>query len=45
MDLTICRYEIVGCPHGGALTIDGREPLWIVFEFWMQVEKALRMGQ
>ena len=36
-------YQIVGCPHGGAFEIDGRDPFWIVFSFWLRVEKALHV--
>ena len=36
-------YQIVGCPHGGAFEIDGRDPFWIVFSFWLEVEKALHV--
>ena len=34
-------YQIAGAPHGGARSIDGRDPFWIVFEFWLQVQKSV----
>ena len=33
-------WQIIGAPHGGASTIDGRDPFWIVFDFWTRVEEA-----
>ena len=33
-------WQIVGAPHGGAQSIDGRDPFWIVFDFWGRVENA-----
>ena len=33
-------WQIIGAPHGGAHLIDGRDPFWIVFDFWGRVENA-----
>jgi len=33
-------YQIVGAPHGGANSINGKNPFYIVFEFWKKVEDA-----
>lgn len=33
-------YQIIGAPHGGAHTINGRDAFYIVFDFWKRVEDA-----
>ena len=33
-------YRVIGAPHGGASSINGRSPFYIVFDFWQRVEKA-----
>ena len=33
-------YQVIGAPHGGASTINGKNPFYIVFDFWQRVEKA-----
>ena len=38
-------WQIVGAPHGGAHSIDGRDPFWIVFDFWGRVENATKAEQ
>jgi hypothetical protein len=37
-------YQVIGAPHGGASTIDNKEPFWIVFDFWGRVEQAHTMA-
>ena len=33
-------YQIIGAPHGGASSINGKDPYYIVFDFWSKVENS-----